>query len=151
MGRSKRLLIVCIVVLLAASCLVLLRGQHEKELSDLRDRCEKQARSLYDEDVKADGGLQIIQYKAHYNEAQNKCFYLETVRSMYKDSGATDIESRTSMKWLTLKDLNDKKEYGHFFNNRDDFRAMKCDVADSECHSEKEWENLVKTYVEDSH
>ena len=98
--------------------------------------CEKMAaqafrRALHDED--------IVNYRAHYNASLNKCLYAETY--MY----TTPVGNNT---WVYLSDLQVNRIYGGFYKSTN-IGLFYCSVEDKECHSEAEWNQLVKPYMED--
>jgi hypothetical protein len=77
-------------------------------------------------------------YRAHHNALLNKCFYEETYRS------PTPVGSNL---WVYLFDLPENRIYGGFHRSTN-IGFFYCNLQDKECHSEAEWEALVKTYIE---
>jgi len=70
-------------------------------------------------------------YQSHYNKKLNKCFILiEEVKKPSKD----------------LYNINESIHYGMFFHDRD---GIYCNVLETECKSEKEWDSIVKPYMEE--
>ena len=73
----------------------------------------------------------VSSYQSHYNKKLNKCFILiEDVKKPSKD----------------LYSINESIHYGMFFRDRD---GVYCNVLDTECASEKEWDSIVKHYMEE--
>ena len=98
--------------------------------------CDKMAaqafrRALHDEDM--------VNYRAHYNAGLNKCFYAETY--MF----TTPVGNNT---WVYLSDLQVNRIYGGFHKSTN-IGLFYCSVEGKECHSEAEWNQLVKPYMED--
>ena len=98
--------------------------------------CDKMAaqafrRALHDEDM--------VNYRAHYNAGLNKCFYAETY--MF----TTPVGNNT---WVYLSDLQVNRIYGGFHKSTN-IGLSYCSVEDKECHSEAEWNQLVKAYMEE--
>jgi len=78
-------------------------------------------------------------YRAHYNARLNKCFYEET----YISPTPTGINI-----WVYLSDLQENRIYGGFHRSTR-IGLFYCNLQDKECHSEAEWEMLVKSYMEE--
>jgi hypothetical protein len=50
---------------------------------------------------------------------------------------------------MTLFDVNENKEYGTFFKRSEDNAPFQCKVLQNVCHSESEWQELLKPYMEE--
>jgi hypothetical protein len=81
-----------------------------------------------------------VDYRAHYNIRLNKCFYEETYISL------TPVGANM---WVYLSDLQDNRIYGGFHMSTN-IGLFYCNLLDRECHSEAEWNGLVKPYMEDA-
>ncbi len=81
-----------------------------------------------------------VDYRAHYHFRLNKCFYEETYISL--------TPAGTNM-WVYLSDLQDNRIYGGFHMSTN-IGLFYCNLLDKECHSEAEWNGLVKPYMEDA-
>jgi hypothetical protein len=68
----------------------------------------------------------------------DKCFYAETYVSL------TPVGINL---WIYLSDLQNNRIYGGFHRSTN-IGFFYCNLEDKECHSETEWNELVKHYVE---
>jgi len=102
----------------------------------LQNNCEKRAaetfyrEAAYDEDR--------VDYRAHYNARLNKCFYVET----YISPTPVGINM-----WVYLSDLQENRIYGGFHRSTN-IVFFYCSLEDKECHSEAEWNENLKPYME---
>ncbi len=112
-------------------------SQSRKEIYDLQERCGKRAAEIFDKDFPKDDRKGLEDFENHYSVRFNKCFMLETNTIITQTEGKT-----TSLKWLTLFDVNDNKVYGSF-------GLLTCDVQGKTCHSELEFRNFIRPYMED--
>jgi hypothetical protein len=80
-----------------------------------------------------------VDYRAHYNAHLNNCFYAET----YIARTPVGINI-----WVYLSDLQQNRIYGGFHRSTN-IGLFYCSLQDKECHSEAEWNELVKPYMED--
>jgi hypothetical protein len=83
----------------------------------------------------------IVTYENHYSANLNKCFYLQ-IRQHIKTSLPT-----AGPTFMDLWDLNGNKNYGNLMKSPDG-HAIICRVQNKICHSESEWQELVKPYME---
>ena len=104
-------------------------------LHQLQENCEKLATETFRREP-ADENR--VDYRAHHNIRLNKCFYEETYISL------TPVG--TNM-WVYLSDLQDNRIYGGFHVSTN-IGLFYCNLLDKECHSEAEWNGLVKPYME---
>ena len=126
-----------------------------KEDYELQERCSKRAEEFFRQqwgDGATEDGLAVYawSYNNHYNRKLNKCLFLLVGRGYYKDK--RDAPSYTE----ELRDVNEKKEYGHFTQFR--LRAIDeptpppiCDIdlLKKHCGSKEEWDAFVKPYMEE--
>jgi hypothetical protein len=70
-------------------------------------------------------------YQSHYNNKLNKCFLL------------TEDASKTSK---DLYDIDESRHLGMFFHDPD---GIYCNLLETECRSEKEWNSLITPYMKD--
>lgn len=123
------------------------QGRDSEEISDLRERCRKSAEEFFagrfgsgirDDDF----GQRIDTYINHYNEKLNKCFILidTVIIPNYK------IFRTSSAK--TLLDIYKDTYYGSCGISRDG-SIQPCEMLKKECHSEAEWDSLIKPYMEE--
>jgi len=106
-------------------------------LYQLQKNCEKLAVETFNRQTADDEGR--VDYRAHYNTRLNKCFYAETYIS------PTPVGVNT---WVYLSDLQENRIYGGFHRSAN-IGLFYCSLQDKECHSEVEWIDLVKPYIED--
>ncbi|WP_076867006.1 hypothetical protein [Bradyrhizobium mercantei] len=115
------------------------------EVYNLRERCGKLAAAVYAKDYSpsqktATGGSEMFNYENHYSQKLNKCFYLEVATFFEKN------ERSTSMR---LYDLNENKEYGHYWHSFGSLNSVDCGVGDTRCSTEDEFRKLAKPYLEE--
>ena len=117
------------------------------KIADLRELCRKSAEEYFtgrfgsgfrDDEF----GQRIDTYTNQYNEKLNKCFILinTVVTPRYK------IFRQSSAK--TLLDIYKDTYYGSCGIARDG-SIQPCEMLKKECHSESEWDALVKPYMEE--
>jgi hypothetical protein len=124
-------------------------AEPNKDQYELQERCGKRAEEAFKNDYAGGGvtntkdGQNVTAYENHYNAMLNKCFFLEIVTSVnYK----TKDKSISTM--ITLFDLNEHKAYGSFFKRSDFSVPLECYIQEKSCHSQSEWEELLKPYME---
>jgi hypothetical protein len=123
----------------------------DKAQYELQERCGKRAAEIFrqefgDEDTSisnTETGESITTYNNHYSATLNKCFFLEIVTNISYKSTPEDTSTM-----MTLFDLNDHKEYGDYFKSSLDSNPATCNVKNAVCHSESEWRELLKPYME---
>ena len=115
---------------------------------ELQERCGKRAEDSFRREYgngisNTETGQNITSFQNHYSATLNKCFFLEIVTSVnYKET------PKNMSTMMTLFDLNDHKEYGEYFKRSQDSIPFICTVQDQICHSEAEWRELLKPYME---
>jgi hypothetical protein len=118
----------------------------------LHERCTKRAeRDLTAVGWRLDGGLtngKSVKYKTHYNDRLDECFLLTAVTTV-------DTETDGIRKEYELGNLSEQASYAEYFESRTPdlapFIQCKLDVPNEKpvfCHSAKEWDRLVKPYIE---
>jgi hypothetical protein len=119
-------------------------------LYELQERCGKLAAEVFAKEY-ANGKVSRVgdkvmpfDYQAHYNARLNKCFFLEMSSSFGKNSKGEMNETRG----FRLFDILENREYG-IFTSDPELGTYPCLVRETECHSEPEWNALVKPYMED--
>jgi hypothetical protein len=103
----------------------------------LQENCGKLAAETFRREP---AGENRVDYRAHYKIRLNKCFYEETYISL------TPVGINM---WVYLSDLQDNRIYGGFHMSTN-IGLFYCNLLDKECHSEAEWNGLVKPYMEDA-
>ena len=105
-------------------------------LYQLKKSCERLAAETFNRETADDDR---VDYRAHYNARLHKCFYAETYISPTPGGVNT---------WVYLSDLQQNRIYGGFHKSTN-LGLFYCSLQDKECHSEVEWNDLVKPYMED--
>jgi len=125
-----------------------------KEDYDLQERCGKQSKEWFEKEWGSENSntssdiLDVnIFYSNHYNKKQNKCFVLLTHKIKSK------VKEKYSLTVKSMIDINENNSYGllqvQYIPEGDIIKIMDCKVLDKSCNSEKEWNKLVKPYMED--
>jgi len=103
-----------------------------KKQSPLQEKCEKQCEAWsksYQQKYPSDK----LTFENHYNQRLNKCFMLVTY-------------STSRMK--SLKSISENKIYGSLLVKQNS-KTLICNVLENKCKTEKEWDALVKPYMEE--
>lgn len=94
-----------------------------KEEYELQEKCNKSCQEY----IKEASRYVYVNYTNHYNNKLNKCFLFSITYDPY-------------IKMVI--DVHENKTYGLYSNNF-------CYMLDKKCKSEKEWNELVKPYMEE--
>ena len=105
-------------------------------LHQLQENCEKLAAETFRREPADE---HRVAYRTHYNARLNKCFYEET----YISPTRVGINM-----WVYLSDHQENRIYGGFHRSTN-IGLFYCNLQHKECHSEAEWNELVKAYMED--
>ena len=136
-------------VFLFGNCYAASREQDmdRNTIADLRERCGKSAEEYFTgrfgSGIKDDDfGRRIDTYTNHYNEKLNKCFILidTIIIPNYKIFRTPNAK--------TLLDIYKDTYYGSYGIARDGSVNL-CEMLKKECHSESEWDALMKPYMEE--
>ena len=123
-----------------------------KEQFELQERCGKLTRDAFEREWGHDGivnnkdNQMWASYQNHYNTKLNKCFYLQSVRTIPKNKKGSVTEEQQ------LYDINENKDYGNLYVilNRDGQDGTTfCNLLQKGCQSRAEWESLIRPYMED--
>ena len=139
-GYLRLSLVSCPIALYPASSLsekVTTTAADPNVTLQLQKNCEKLAAETFHRET-ADNADRVG-YRAHYNARLNKCFYAETYISL------TPVGVNT---WVYLSTLQENRIYGGFHRSTN-IGLFYCSLQEKECHSEVEWNELVKPYMED--
>lgn len=114
-------------------------------LSELQEKCGKQSNEFFSKEygngtVKTNDGITTTHYTKHYNKKQNKCFLLLKSIHIFNDKKKNYKYSEN------ILDIDENQDYGYFIENG---KNIVCFVLNKECKSKKEWDSLVKPYVEE--
>jgi hypothetical protein len=83
-------------------------------------------------------------YTDHYNKKFHACFILINSAEFINTSGKIE-----SIRMKTFFDLNENREYGSLIQFENDNKPCNCRILEKYCDSEKEWDSIVKPYMED--
>ena len=139
-GYLRLSLVSCPIALYPASSLsekVTTTAADPNVTLQLQKNCEKLAVETFRRETAHDKDR--VDYRAHYNARLNKCFYAET----YISPTPVGINM-----WVYLSDLQENRIYGGFHRSTN-IGLFYCNLQHKECHSEAEWNELVKAYMED--
>lgn len=132
--KTIRIVIICILFLFPLNVF----SSSIKEDYELQERCGKSSEDFFRKNygngtIKTDSANEFWSYKNHYNKKMNKCFILcEELVPKKKE----------------LFDIHENNYYGYLIEN-DKHQVVFCSVLDKKCKSEKEWDLLVKPYMEE--
>ena len=131
--------------------IIIISGANAQSTLALQEKCVEGAKKLVletggcDQTKVQDDYLLSCQYRCHYNKKLNKCFILIIAMHHPKDKGDSLGVTTDTRLW----DINDKKQYGQFFSARKTNVCFHCEVAGKQCSSQKEWDGLIKQYMEE--
>ncbi len=118
-----------------------------KEEYELQERCGRRSAEVFKDNYgNGIGNGTIAHYVCHYNKAVNKCFMVIVFNAIpKKDRNQEDIPGYTEK---DLLDVNGNQHYEQYimFSNND--TPMECEVSGAKCSSAKEWDKMVKPYME---
>jgi hypothetical protein len=164
-GNMSRFLLISIIVFLVGGYAFHVYMEHQKQRYELQERCGKLAKTVWDKKyngrniINTDGDQTTLSYLNHYNAKLNKCFFMETTVETTTLYEGEKLISKRSSRLITLLDLNENKEYGDFLGDEllehepglklSNGEIILCNVAGNLCHSEIEWDALIKPYMEE--
>jgi hypothetical protein len=142
-----------IAMVLALAAVPTTQAEPDKVQYELQERCGKRAAEMFKSDyptgreagtatVNTEDATDIITYENHYSVALNKCFYLQIRTTNKKKS---PISTTTIMNLLYI---NENKQYGTFLGIPDR-PPVQCEVQRKVCHSQSEWRELLRLYMEE--
>jgi len=115
-----------LLVLIAALPSIANAAEPNAVAYQLQERCGKRAEEVHG----IDHTSRIVQ--SHYNIRLNKCFSIERVVGL-------------PLKFLF--DVSSGEAWATFSSNGDN--VIQCVVDDKQCHSLREWDELVRPYMEE--
>ena len=125
--------------------------EQSKEKYGLQEKCGKRYEEYFNKEYGngiingEDGERLISNYADHYNKKLNKCFILITSIEFIRN-----MENKIqNIRIKTLFDLNENKEYGSLIQFKNNNKPNNCRILEKYCNSEKEWDLLVKSYMEE--
>jgi hypothetical protein len=114
---------------------------------ELQERCARGASEFFQKqygngvEANGGGGETYTYFVNHYNARLNKCFISFTRYAFF-----TKNPSKSTAKFRNVVDINESREYGHY----SDLSPLDCIVQTKVCHSEAEWEALIKPYMDEA-
>jgi hypothetical protein len=147
----QRAAAVAIMVLGVGAAAPEVSAEPNKILYELQERCAKTAAAKFARDhpegpeSNTKDTFTIRKYENHYDAASNKCFSKDTTRIL---KYASKSDPGYTITLMTLFDVNENKQYGYFWGESYNDLPHKCEVKDKPCHSEDEWRELIKPYME---
>ena len=118
-------------------------------LSGLQEQCVNRSKEYFKKEygngmINGENGERLIsKYTNHYNKKLNKCYILINSTEFINVKG--EIKS---IRIKTFYDLNENREYGSLIQFENNNKPNNCRILEKYCNSEKEWDLLVKPYME---
>ncbi len=125
--------------------------KEQSSLSELQEQCMKRSKEYFNKEygngiINGENGERLISnYTNHYNKKLNKCYILITSTEFTRNM-ENKIES---IRIKMLFELNENKGYGSLIQFENNNKPINCRILEKYCKSEKEWDLLVKPYMED--
>jgi hypothetical protein len=150
----KRTLFLSILIVFFTTSFMSLVGCNNqtptKEQYQLQEQCGKRCNEIFKEKYDGRDGIipnpnksyWIYKHSNHFNKKMNKCFQLEDIGTYTQKGEVIQITKE-------LFDINENRQYGVLRNTGKTNELYECFVLDKKCKSEKEWDLLVKPYMED--
>jgi hypothetical protein len=125
-------------------------GEKIKGADELQKQCEKKSEEYFKKEygggiINGEKGERLTSsYTDHYNKKFYTCFILMNSTEFINMKG--EIKS---IRIKTFYDLNENREYGSLIQFENDNKPCSCRILEKYCDSEKEWDLMVKPYMED--
>src|SRR5262245_45538612 len=132
--RVSEIALLGIVALILATTAT--TAKPDMTLYQLQKNCEQTAAETFRRESGNDEDRDY--YRAHYNANLNICFYVEAL---------TSFTPKGINRWVYLSDLQTNRIYGGFHRSTN-IGLFYCNLENKECHSEAEWDELLKPYME---
>ena len=154
---KRTLLLFLLIVFFAISFMSIVGCNHQNiikepsSLSGLQEQCVNRSKEYFKKEYGngmingVNGERLISQYTNHYNRKLNKCYILITSTEFIRNK-ENKIEN---IGLKTLFELNDNKEYGSLIKFENDNKLINCRILEKYCNLEREWDLVVKPYMED--
>jgi hypothetical protein len=154
----KRTLFLSILIIFFTTSFIFLVGcnnqniiKEPSSLSELQEQCVKRSKEYFKKEYGngiINGGVGerlISNYTNHYNKKLNKCYILITSTEFIKNK-ENKIEN---IRVKTLFELNENKEYGSLIKFENNNELINCRILEKYCNLEREWDLVVKPYMEE--
>ncbi|MFZ1981384.1 MAG: hypothetical protein WAU61_08760 [Smithella sp.] len=121
-----------------------------KEDDDLQKECGKKSEEYFKKEY--GGGIingekeerLTSSYTNHYNKKFHTCFILINSTEFRNVYGKIE-----SIRMKTFFDVNENRKYGSFIQFENDNKPSTCRILEKDYDSEKEWDLIVKPYMEE--
>jgi hypothetical protein len=117
---------------------------------ELQKQCEKHCEEYFKKEygggiINGEKGERLTSsYTDHYNKKFQTCFILINSTEFINVSGKIE-----SIRMKTFFDVNENREYGSVIQFENDNKPVNCRILEKYCNSEKEWDLIVKPYMEE--
>jgi hypothetical protein len=119
---------------------------------ELAEKCGRSVATWFKSEYKEEGvpintrdGQMIAAFRSHYNRKLNKCFLLLTINTFKSKKSEGDLNSSTQHMLVDFLDNNEIGTFFQFFG----ITPTSCNVNETHCRSEAEWQFLAKPFMED--
>jgi hypothetical protein len=96
---------------------------------------------------KGSEGISLSHYISYYNRRLNRCFVLLTDQLIPRN--VEEMEKHGNTTGRELWDIDENRMYGCYLKFDKLKKPVKCEVLGKGCHSEGEWDSLVKKYMQE--
>jgi len=114
---------------------------------DLQERCSKRTAEVFKTDengvAKAKDDQSTVGYQNHFSAALNRCFARQTITNFSGKSSKSP-----SSQYYTIYDVNEDKSMASMMKLPEGDKIVVCFVHGEKCHSEEEFDELTKPYME---
>jgi len=154
----KRTLFLSILIVFFTTSFLFLLGcnnqniiKEPSSLSELQEQCVKRSKEYFNKEYGngiinwGDEERLTSNYTDHYNKKLNKCYILITSTEFTRNM-ENKIES---IRIKMLFELNENKGYGSLIQFDNNNKPDNCRILEKYCNLEKEWDSLVKPYMEE--
>ena len=151
----KRTLFLSILIVFFTTSFMSLVGcnnqKSTKEQYQLQEQCVKRSKEYFNKEYGngiinwGDEERLTSNYTNHYNKKLNKCYILITSTQFIRNN-ENKIEN---IGLKTLFELNENKGYGSLIQFENNNKPNNCRILEKYCNLEKEWDSLVKPYMEE--
>jgi sensor histidine kinase regulating citrate/malate metabolism len=119
--------------------------------SVLQEQCVNRSKEYFKNEygngmINGENGERLIsKYTNHYNKKLNQCYILITSTQLIRNT-ENKIEN---IGLKTLFELNENKKYGSLIKYENNNEIINCRILEKYCNLEKEWNLVIKPYMEE--
>ena len=150
----NKYLVAIIAIIFVGGFVFHIYTEQKMQQYELHEHCGQLAKTYFkknfDDDVNGgfadtEDGWTITNFQNHYNPTLNKCFFIGKRYDFIRHTLTGSLN-------ISLVDLNENREFGRFIlsNPVNNKSPSACNVAGKTCHSEADWKDLIKPYMEDT-